>query len=406
METTSNVSLLDGKRLLLGVTGSIAAYKAADLASRLTKAGAEVDVILTRAAQEFVTPLTFQSVTGRRAYADEDLWGSEAHILHVSLARGIDLLAIAPITANSMAKLAHGQADNLLTVLALAAEPPLLLAPAMDAGMFEHPATQANLQTLKERGAHIAGPAEGRMASGLVGLGRMLEPEALFGHIRWVLGQKGPLVGKRIVITAGGTQEPIDPVRVIANRSSGKQGFALAQAAIDLGAFVTLVAGPVHLPTPVGAERVEVRTADEMKKAVLQSIEGAETLVMAAAVADFRPKDASADKIKRRKGIPQIELEPTDDILGEVVKNKNKPGFIVGFAAESQDLEKNAKAKLKEKSLNLIVANDITAPDAGFGVDTNRVVLIDADGGIEELPLLSKAEVAERVMASVVEMMK
>jgi phosphopantothenoylcysteine decarboxylase/phosphopantothenate--cysteine ligase len=402
METTTKVSLLDGKRLLLGVTGSIAAYKAADLASRLTKAGAEVDVILTKAAQQFVTPLTFQSVTGRRAYVDDDLWGHDAHILHVSLAQGIDLLAIAPVTANTMAKLAHGQADNLLTVLALAADCPLLLAPAMDAGMFEHPATQANLATLKERGVRIVGPAEGRMASGLVGLGRMLEPEELFGHIRLALGLKGPLAGKKVVVTAGGTQEPLDPVRVVANRSSGKQGFALAQAALDLGAEVTLVTGPVHLPTPVGAAQLDVRTAAEMKDALLGALDGSDALIMAAAVADFRPKDASSDKIKRRKGVPEIDLEPTDDILAAIVKLKSRPKVIVGFAAESQDVEKNAQAKLDEKGLSLIVANDITAPDAGFAVDTNRVLLIDSAGGVEQLPLLSKAEVAERVMSIVV----
>ena len=405
METTSKVTLLDSKRLLLGVTGSIAAYKAADLASRLTKAGALVDVVLTKAAQQFVTPLTFQSVTGRRAFADDDLWGSDAHILHVSLAQDIDLLAVAPITANTMAKLAQGGADNLLTVLALAADRPLLLAPAMDAGMFDHPATQANLQTLKDRGAYIAGPTEGRMASGLVGLGRMLEPEELLGHIRLVLGRKGPLAGKKVVVTAGGTREPIDPVRVVANRSSGKQGFALAQAALDLGGEVMLIAGPVHLPTPVGATRVDVRTAREMKEATLQAIMQADVLIMAAAVADFRPKDASSDKIKRRKGVPEIKLEPTDDILGEVVNHKTKPGVIVGFAAESQDLEKNAKAKLKEKSLSLVVANDITAADAGFAVDTNRVVLIDAGGKTDELPLMSKVEVAEKVMARIIDLL-
>jgi phosphopantothenoylcysteine decarboxylase/phosphopantothenate--cysteine ligase len=406
METTTKVTVLEDKRLLLGVTGSIAAYKAADLASRLTKAGALVDVILTRAAQQFVTPLTFQSVTGRRAYADDDLWGSEAHILHVSLAQGIDLLAIAPVTANTMAKLAHGQADNLLTVLALAADPPLLLAPAMDAGMFEHPATQANLQTLKQRGAVIAGPAEGRMASGLIGLGRMLEPGELLGHIRMLLGQRGPLAGNKVVVTAGGTQEPIDPVRAVVNRSSGKQGFALAQAALDLGAEVTLVSGPAHLATPVGARRVDVRTAAEMKEAVLAEIKGAQALIMAAAVADFRPKDLAAGKIKRREGIPKVELEPTEDILGHVVKSKTRPKVIVGFAAETHDLERYARAKLEEKGLNLIVANDITAPDAGFGVDTNRVILIGSDGKPEQLPLMSKAEVAKRVLARVVEMMK
>jgi phosphopantothenoylcysteine decarboxylase/phosphopantothenate--cysteine ligase len=405
MEATAKVTLLDGKRILLGVTGSIAAYKAADLASSLTKAGAEVDVVLTSSARQFVTPLTFQSVTGRRAYTDDDLWGNEAHILHISLTQGIDLLAIAPVTAHTMAKLAHGQADNLLTVLALAADCPLLLAPAMDAGMFEHPATQANLATLKERGAHIAGPTEGRMASGLIGLGRMLEPEELFGHIRLALAAVGSLSGKKVVVTAGGTHEPIDPVRAVVNRSSGKQGFALAQAALDLGAEVTLVAGPAHLTTPVGANRVDVRTAAEMKEAVMAETKDAQALIMAAAVADFQPKDQASGKIKRREGVPKIELEPTEDILGHVVKSKTRPEVIVGFAAETNDLIGYAQAKLKEKGLTMVVANDITAPDAGFAVDTNRVTLISADGKAEELPLLTKTEVAERVLARVVDLL-
>ena len=405
MEATAKVTLLEGKRLLLGVTGSIAAYKTADLASSLTKAGAQVDVVLTAAAQKFIAPLTFQSVTGRRAYTDDDLWGNEAHILHIGLTQNVDLLAIAPVTANTMAKLAHGQADNLLTVLALAADCPLLLAPAMDAGMFGHPATQANLSTLKERGARITGPAEGRMASGLVGLGRMLEPEELLGHIRLALATAGPLSGKKIIVTAGGTQEPIDPVRAVVNRSSGKQGFALAQAALDMGAEVTLIAGPVHLSSPVGAKRVDVRTAAEMKEAVMAEIKGAQALIMAAAVADFRPKDLAAGKIKRREGVPKVELEPTDDILGQVVKSKTRPEVIVGFAAETQDLIEYAQAKLKEKGLSLVVANDITAPDAGFAVDTNRVVLIHANGEVEKLPLMTKAEVGERVLAAVVEIL-
>lgn len=398
------ISPLNNRHLILGVSGSIAAYKAADLASRLTQAGARLDVILSDSAQRFVTPLTFQSLTGRRAYTDADLWGSQAHILHVSLAEATDLMAIAPATANTLAKLANGIADSLLTITALAVRCPLLVAPAMDASMFEHPATQSNLQTLRERGVIVAGPGEGRMASGLVGPGRMLEPGELLGYIRLALGRSGPLAGRRVVVTAGGTQEPIDPVRAIVNRSSGKQGFALAQAALDLGASVCLITGPTHLDTPAGAERTDVQTANEMRQAVLQAVATADALLMAAAVADFRPRAPAPHKIKRSGAVPHIELEPTDDILAEVAelrRQTGRPQVTVGFAAESQDLVTNARAKLQAKGLSLIVANDITDPQSGFAVDTNRVTLIDADGSLQELPLMSKAEVAEAVVLRV-----
>jgi phosphopantothenoylcysteine decarboxylase/phosphopantothenate--cysteine ligase len=401
-------TLLKDKNLLLGVTGSIAAYKAADLASRLAQEGAHVDVILTRAALEFITPLTFQSVTGRRAYTDEDLWGREGHVQHIGLGKAADLLAIAPLSANTMARLAHGIADNLLTVTALAARCPLLLAPAMDGGMFAHPATQANLALLKDRGAIVVGPAEGHLASGLTGVGRMVEPQELLGQIRLVMARGGPLAGRKVVVTAGGTEEPLDPVRAIANHSSGKQGFAIAQAALERGAQVTLVSGPTHLPTPAGARRIDVRTAEEMLAAVLAAIPQADVLVMAAAVSDFRPTNPSAEKIKRDKGIPQVELERTPDILAAVStqrSNTNIPRIVVGFAAESQDLRQNALAKLQAKRLDLIVANDITAGDAGFAVDTNRVTLFDAGGGEEELPLMSKAEVADYLLERVVAML-
>jgi len=391
----SVIPVLSGKRILLGVSGSIAACKAADLASRLTKAGARVDAILTAAASRFVTPLTFQSLTGRPAPAD--LWSEEAHILHVGLADGADLLVVAPATADILAKLAHGLADDLLTVTALAARCPLLVAPAMDAGMFEHPAVQANLATLRARGATVIGPADGRMASGLEGRGRMLEPEEILGHVRLAAGRNGPLAGRRVVVTAGGTQEPIDPVRVIANRSSGKQGFAVAQAALDRGAAVTLVAAPCALPTPVGASRIDVATAQEMADAVLESCAGADALVMAAAVADFRPARPAAKKLKKDLGPPAVELERTTDILAVVTAARARPACVVGFAAETGDLLTHARKKLKEKRLSLIVANDVTQPGGGFGSDTNRVTLIDAMGA-QELPLLSKAEVAGKIL--------
>jgi len=394
------ISLLQSKRILLGVTGSIAAYKAADLASQLTQAGAEVDVILTEAATKFITPLTFQSLTGRTAY--RDLWGSDAHVIHVGLGERADLLVIAPATADVIARLAHGLANDLLTVTALAARCPVLVAPAMDGGMFAHPATQANLKTLAERGVTLLGPAEGRMASGLVGRGRMLEPEEILGHVRLALGRKGPLAGRRIVVTAGGTQEPIDPVRFISNRSSGKQGFAVAQVALDRGAQVTLVAGPTALGAPIGARRVDVTTAAEMAEAVL-AVADADALIMAAAVADFRPAQVADQKIKKA-AVPLVELETTVDILSAVAERREatgKPTVVVGFAAESENLIENAREKVFRKRLSLIVANDISAKDAGFSVDTNRVTLIGSGGGVEPLPLMSKEQVAEVVLERV-----
>ena len=401
---------LHNKKILLGVTGSIACYKAADLASKLSQAEAQVDVILTGAAEQFLTTLTFQSVTGRRAYRDADLWGSEGHVLHIELGKSADLLVIAPASANTLAKLANGLADNLLTITALAAggreNPacPLILAPAMDGGMYAHPATQANLDLLQARGALIVGPAEGHLASGLSGIGRMVEPPEILGHIRLALAQNGPLKGRKVVVTAGGTAEPLDPVRVISNRSSGKQGYALAQAALDRGARVILISAPTKLPTPAGAERVDVETAEEMCTAVLDALPEADALLMAAAVADFRPVAPSAEKIKRGKGIPQLTLEAAPDILAAVKEYRAHYGWprvTVGFAAESQNLLGNAQAKLRSKGLDLIVANDIRATDAGFSVDSNRVTLLDAGGGEAALPLMSKAEVAEAVLERV-----
>ena len=396
-----DMPILSDKRIVLGVTGSIAAYKAADLASKLTQAGAQVDVVLTGAAKKFVTPLTFQSVTGRRAYTDKDLWGNEAHVLHVGLGHAADLLVIAPCTANTIAKLAHGQADGLLAVTALALRSPLLIAPAMDGGMYDHPATQENIEILKTRGATFIGPAEGHLASGLSGVGRLLETADIIGHVRVVLGQNGPLAAKKIVVTAGGTQEPLDPVRVLTNRSSGKQGYAIAQAALDMGAQVTLITTPTSLTPPVGAKVIRIETAKEMLAAVLAESAESDALIMAAAVADFRPKERAKDKIKKEGGIPQIEFEATEDILKTVAKHRtetNCPRVVVGFAAESRDLLDNASHKLKSKGLDFIAANDISATGAGFAVETNRVTLLFADGRNESLPLMSKAEVAEVIL--------
>ncbi len=388
------------KHILLGVTGSIAAYKVAELASKLTQAGAQVDVILTPAAEKFLTPLTFQSVTGRKAFTDADLWGGQAHILHVGLGQDAKLLVIAPCTANTLGKLAHGIADNLLTITALAARCPLLIAPAMDVGIYTHPATQDNIRVLSERGVTFAGPAEGRMASGLVGLGRLVEPAELFGHIRFVLGRDGPLKGRKIVVTAGGTQEPLDPVRMLTNRSSGKQGYALAQAALDAGGTVVLVSATAVPSLPVGAHLLSASTAEEMMEIVLAESAGADALIMAAAVADFRPKQVAKNKLKKRDGIPKIALEVVPDILAAVTgMGSQRPRVVIGFAAESRDLLQNAEAKLKTKKLDLIVANDISVPDSGFGVDTNRVTLLFSDSSKQSLSLMSKQEVAEGIIA-------
>jgi len=397
-------TIFHDKHIILGVTGSIAAYKAADLASKLAQAGAMIDPVLTFSATKFATPLTFQSVTGRRAYTDEDLWGNEGHVIHIGLSKNADLLVIAPATANTLAKLAHGIADNLLTVTALAATCPLMIAPAMDAGMYAHPATQSNIEILQQRGAHFVGPAEGHLASGMAGKGRLLETYQLFGHIRLLLTRSGPLHDRKVIVTAGGTQEPIDPVRFITNRSSGKQGFALVQAALDRGAEVTLIAAPTQLATPTGAHRIDVNTAEEMLQAVLDSLPQADILLMAAAVADFRPSTPAQQKIKRKTSISEIKLEPTPDILTAVAQSKSSikhPLVTVGFAAESQNLIENARSKLKIQELDLIVANDITASDAGFEVDTNRVTILDAGGGKESLALLSKAEVADHILERV-----
>jgi len=405
------IPLLKDKRILLGVSGGIACYKVVDLASKLTQAGALVDCVLTEAATKFVAPLTFTAVTGRPALTDADLWRSDLHVPHVGMGHAVHLIVVAPATANTLARLAHGLSDNLLTVSVLAAKCPLIVAPAMDAGMWEHPATQVNVEILRARGARIAGPAEGRMASGLIGVGRMVEPQELLGWIRAVLGKQGALSGRAVVVSAGGTREAIDPVRFVGNHSSGRQGFALAQAAIDRGAGVTLIAGATGLSTPVGAKRIDVESAGEMHDAVLEACRSADVLIMAAAVADFRPERAADQKIKKTKDTPELDLRlvRTTDILQAVKRQRDAaklPKVVIGFAAETRDLIENAQAKLDSKGLDLIVANDVSAKDAGFAVDTNRVTLLDAGGGVEALPVMSKAQVAERVMDRLVALLR
>lgn len=408
-ERMEKITLLQGRRVVLGVTGSISVYKAIDLASKLTQAGALVDVVMSEAAQEFVTPLAFQAVTGRSVYTD--MWrasggGLPTHIAHVGLGEGADVLAIIPATANALAKLAHGLADDLLSVTALAARCPLVVAPAMDGGMYDHPATQANLATLLERGATLIPPEEGRFASGLQGKGRLPETPTLLGYLRLVMAKRGALAGRRIVVTAGGTREAIDPVRYVGNRSSGKQGFAIAQAALDAGASVTLITS-VGLPAPIGAVVVTVESAKQMLDAVLAHSKDADALVMAAAVADFAPQTIATHKIKKKDdgdGL-HLDLVRTPDILLEVRKQREAtkyPRVVVGFAAESDDILANAQSKLERKGLDLMVANDITAADAGFAVDTNRVTLLDAKGAHTALGLMSKAGVAEAIVKRLV----
>lgn len=397
------MTILSGKRIVLGVTGSIAAYKSAALASALAKSGAVVDTILTEAASKLISPMTFSAVTGRKAYLDQDLWKMDDHVLHIDLGEKNQAYLIAPASANTIAKLAHGIADNLLTLTALASRTQIAVAPAMDGGMYSNPATQANLEILRQRGVQIWGPAAGHLASGLSGKGRMLEPEILLGHLRTLLGSEGILKGKKVVVTAGGTQEPIDPVRVISNRSSGKQGYAITQAALDQGAEVTLISGSVNLPVPVGANLIQVRTTAEMMEAVLAETDQADLLIMAAAVADYRPVHSADQKIKKgREDSLALKLERTEDILMQVAARKKKaktgPAYVVGFAAETEDLLENARAKLKAKELDLIAANDVSGSETGIGVDLNRVTLIWKDGTTKDLGTLPKAEVGEALI--------
>ena len=385
---------LTDKHVVLGVTGSIACYKALDLASKLMQAGALVDTIMSYGATQFVTPLAFRSITHRAVVTDSFDPDSEYSVEHVALAQQADVIVVAPATVHCIAKLALGLADDPLTTTIVAAKCPLVVAPAMDGNMYDHPATQANLATLQKRGVVIAGPGTGRLASGLTGVGRLLETPELLGHISYAIGKNGDLAGKTVVVSAGGTMEPIDPVRVITNHSSGKMGYALAEAARDRGADVVLVTAPTSLPEPALMEVVQVRTAEQMWQAIQNHLKKADALIMAAAVADYRPTEAADQKIKKADDDLSISLAKTTDILKSA-----KGDFVrVGFAAESQNLVENAKAKVGSKQLDLIVANDITAEGSGFGSDTNKVTLIDRELAVEELPLLSKYDVSNRIL--------
>jgi phosphopantothenoylcysteine decarboxylase/phosphopantothenate--cysteine ligase len=394
------VRVLAGKRITLGVTGSIAAYKAVGLASALHQAGAIVDVAMTTDAQRFVQPLSFQAITHRPVFAD--LWapGMETDIAHVTLGRDSDAILIAPATAHILAKLAYGLADDPVSVTVLAARCPVVVAPAMDAGMFTHPATVANVALLQERGVTVVMPEEGHLASGMVGLGRLAAQETIIDTLRAVLGQRGDLAGRTILVTAGGTQEPIDPVRYVGNHSSGKMGYAIAEAARDRGAHVILVTAPTALRPPAGMRVVDVRSAHEMLNALTEHYSKLDALIMAAAVADFRAETPAEHKVKRGEYTLDVRLLPNPDLLAETaLLAADRRVVRVGFAAETQDMVQHASAKLERKSLDLIVANDVSADV--FGADSNQVTLLWSDGRQVNLPRMPKSDVAEQLLDAV-----
>jgi phosphopantothenoylcysteine decarboxylase/phosphopantothenate--cysteine ligase len=394
--------MLTDKTIVLGITGSIAAYKAADIASRLTKEGARVEVVMTKAATWFIAPLALRSITGRPVVTDMFDPESQRNLEHITLAETADVVVIAPATASLIAKLAAGIADEMPALVVLATKAPIILAPAMNVNMYENPITQENLARLRARGFTIIEPERGRLASGRVGLGRLADSDKIIGTIKQVLGRRGDLAGKKLVVSAGGTQEPIDPVRHISNPSSGKMGYAIAEAARDRGAEVKLISAPVSLLPPAGVELIPVKTTLEMQKAVAKAVAKADALIMAAAVTDYQPKTTAKEKIKKDTPCLKLELVRTPDILAEV-----KGDFIrVGFAAESNNIVANARKKLVSKKLDMIVANDITAADSGFGVDTNKVTIIDKKGKAEKLPLMSKREVADKILDRVVGLVK
>ncbi len=394
--------MLKNKMIVLGVTGGIAAYKVADLASKLTQAGANVRVVMTWEATELVKPLTFQALTGNPVVTEMFEPAPLSGITHVNLADEADIVAIVPSTANIIAKIAGGIADDMLTCVVLATKAPVIVAPAMHNNMYVNPITQENIAKLKSRGFIVIPPVYGRLASGAVGKGRLPEITEIMGIIQQTLGRKGDLAGKSIVVTAGGTQEAIDPVRFIGNRSSGKMGYAVVEAARDRGADVTLITTPTSLNPIAGVETVKVQSAKEMKDAVGKATTKADVLIMAAAVADYMPKVTATQKIKKSAGGLTLEVVKTPDIIAEV-----KGKFLkIGFAAETEDLITNASKKLVNKKLDLIVANDVTAKDSGFGADTNKVVIIDKNGNQEDLPLMTKREVADKILDKVGKLLK
>ena len=397
-------------RIALGVSGGIAAYKAAELVRLLQDRGLEVQVVMTRAAREFVTPLTFAALSGRKVITDlfEGAAGAspnlDSAIEHIAVAQSIDALVIAPATANVLAKMAQGIADDFLSTLFLATKAPVLVAPAMNVNMWENAATQKNLEILRERGVKVLEPDEGYLACGMTGAGRLTSVETIVCEVFNVLGLRDDLKEETVLVTAGPTEEPLDAVRYLGNRSSGKMGYALAEAAHRRGARVVLVSGPTHLDPPAGVMIERVRTAEEMAGAVGRHAKEAGIIIMAAAVADFRPTEVRAQKIKKQQGVPELKLEPTRDILADVTKARRPDQIIVGFAAETEHVNENAQAKLREKRLDLVVANDVSQDGAGFVVDTNIVTLIFPDGRKEPLQKMSKLDVAQRVLDEVVEL--
>lgn len=386
---------LSDKHILLGVTGSIAAFKAILILRRLTLAGARVTVVLTRSAQQFVTPLTFQVLSRRPVYTD--LFDSSPEIRHLTLAEEVDLILIAPATANLIGKLAGGIADDLLSTIALASPAPVVVAPAMDGEMWNHPLLKRNLAILDSLGYRIVPPAEGSLASGKEGIGRLASEEEILSKVAERLARRQDLAGETVLVTAGPTQEPIDPVRYLTNRSSGKMGFALARAAQERGARVILVSGPTALSAPARIKRILVRTAAEMREAVMAHFPEASVLIMAAAVADYRPVKTETEKIDKRTQTILLELEPTEDILSELGSHKGDR-IVIGFAAETREVLTRAEEKLRRKALDLIVANDLTQEGAGFDIETNVVTMIRAGGERMPLPRMLKSEVADRIL--------
>ncbi len=413
--------MLQNKRILVGICGGIASYKAVELVSRLQQAGALVDVIMSERADEFVRPLIFSSLSHRPVYSD--LWepSGRAAETHIALAEEAELLVVVPATANTIAKLTHGIADNMLTAVALATKAPLLLAPAMHQNMYMHPATQTNIALLRERGAFIVEPEVGKLASGEVGIGRLPETSVLLGAINVVLGRDGDLAGYKVVVTAGGTQEPIDPVRYVGNRSSGKMGYALAIEARDRGAHVILISGPVVLDVPYGVEVRKVETALQMRDAVRDAVIDADVLVMSAAVADFRLAEVATQKLKKDESQARDEqngfslrLVRNPDILEELAhsvhattsnERSGRPLIRVGFAAETSNLTAYASTKLIAKRLDLLVANDVSRSDSGFGTDTNKVYIFHANGAVEDLPVMPKTGVAATIWDRIVSLL-
>jgi phosphopantothenoylcysteine decarboxylase/phosphopantothenate--cysteine ligase len=393
------------RRIVLGVTGGIASYKAAWLARLLAKAGADVDVVMTAAAQEFVTAVTFEALTGRPVHTALIAAG---HALdHIALARSAHAIVVAPATADFMARAAHGHANDLLSACLLAADAPVLLVPAMNDRMWAHRQTIRNAAHLRELGYHVLEPESGALAAGEgSGPGRMPEPETIFAHVGRLLDADGLLRGRRVVVTAGGTREPIDPVRFVSNRSSGKMGVAIASAAWRRGADVTLIAGPLAVAPPVGPAIISVETTDAMREAVAAHLPGADVLVMAAAPADFRPATVAAQKIKKDSLLSEIAVVPTDDVLLATRDLRPAHAIVVGFALETERALTGGRDKLRRKALDLVVVNDATEPGAGFGTDTNRVTFLVGENQPEELPLLDKTEVADAILDRVEGLMR